>query len=320
MQNALANASFTETRKRRWHMEFNQLRYIVEIVEAGSISKASDALFISQPNLSRQISQLEKEIGRQLFQRGNRGVSLTKEGIEVYHYAKQLVSQYEMTREKLLDHISENKIKFATSVCEIIEPAFLQVCKIFNQNNYEFELEYCSIESCIEKLASREVDLAVIPYTSSQYKKLDQLLVNRGLCLQELFTGELKVHVSDQWELSRRPYVRPEDLRGLFHVKKDTLFRGMFSLHYDLKQLGIGHSEKSIVTHQSKTYEDALKTLPSFGITPEWHCSREVNTHLKRLPLYGRHVPVSISMVKRSNEVLRKEVLYFLDELTQYNN
>lgn len=42
-------------------MEFNQLKYVVEIVEAGSISKAANNLFISQPNLSMQIVQLEKE-------------------------------------------------------------------------------------------------------------------------------------------------------------------------------------------------------------------------------------------------------------------
>lgn len=309
---------FTETGKQRYVMEFNQLRYVVEIVEAGSISKASDALFISQPNLSKQITQLEKEIGRQLFHRGSHGVSLTKEGIEVYRYAKQLVSQFDLTQEKLLNHISENKIKIATCGCEIIEPAFLQVCKIFNQSNYEFELEYCNIETCIEKLASREVDLAVIPYTLSQYKKLDQLLVNRELCLQELFTGELKVHISDKWDLSGRSCIHPEDLNGLFHVKKEILFSGIFNLNYELKQLGMGYSEKSIVTHQIKTYEEALKALPSFGITPEWHCSREVNRHLKRIPFYGSHVPVTISMVKRSNDMLRKEVLYFLEELAQY--
>lgn len=299
-------------------MEYNQLKYIVEVVEAGSISKAADLLFISQPSLSRQIKELEEEIGRKLFERGNHGVSLTKEGIEVYHYAKQVVTQFDITREKLFHHISEHKIKFAACGCEIMEPAFFQVCRTFNQANYEFELEYGNIETCIEKLASREVDMAVIPYTELQYKRLDQYLVSRDLTMQELFRGQLKVHISDNWELSKAASVEPRDLNTLFHVKKEILFGGMFSLNYELKHLGLPMSHKSIITHQIKTYEEALRTLPSFGITPEWNCKREVNPHLKRIPIRGHEVPVIIAMIKRNHESLRKEVLYLLEALEEY--
>ena len=48
-------------------MDFNQLKYLIEIVETGSISKAANNLFISQPNLSQQMSNLEKEIGKSIF-------------------------------------------------------------------------------------------------------------------------------------------------------------------------------------------------------------------------------------------------------------
>lgn len=301
-------------------MEFNQLKYVVEIVEAGSISKAAHTLFISQPNLSSQIAQLEKELGRTLFIRGNRGVTLTKEGIEVYNYAKQVVHTFTLTEQKLLNHISENKIKIASCGCEIIEPAFIEVCKIFNQDNYEFELEYCNIEDCIEKVASQEVDLAIIPYTNMQYKKLDQVLMNKNLCMQGLFTGELKVHISDRWELSQKETICPQDLKDLFHVKKAILFTGMFSLDYEMRQMGISPYTKTILTHQSKTYENALNLVPSFGITLEWHCNKEVNLHLKRIPFDLPRLPVTIAMIKRPNEIIKKEVSYFLDQLQQYKN
>lgn len=301
-------------------MEFNQLKYVVEIVEAGSISKAANNLFISQPNLSMQIVQLEKELGRVLFIRGNRGVTLTKDGLEVYHHAKQVVNTFELTEHKLLNHISENKIKVASCGCEVIEPAFIEVCKIFNQDNYEFELEYCNTEQCIEKVASQEVDLAVIPYTEMQYKKLDQVLVNKSLYMQRLFTGELKVHVSDRWELSKKKVIHPSDLRDLFHVKKHILFDGMFSLDYDIRQMGIDPYTKTIITHQSKTYENVLSSMPSFGITLEWHCNKEVNRHLKRIPLALPRIPIIIAMIRRQNEMMKKEINYFLEQLEQYKN
>ena len=79
-----------------------------------------------------QIVQLEKELGRVLFIRGNRGVTLTKDGLEVYHHAKQVVNTFELTEHKLLNHISENKIKVASCGCEFIEPASTISTTYFN--------------------------------------------------------------------------------------------------------------------------------------------------------------------------------------------
>lgn len=95
-------------------MEYNQLRYIVEVVETGSISRAASNLYISQPNLSAQINSLENELGRIIFERTNKGVKLTTEGREIYHYAKTLVNQFELTEKKLLYDYNDNKIKIAS--------------------------------------------------------------------------------------------------------------------------------------------------------------------------------------------------------------
>lgn len=56
-------------------MDLNVLKYVVEVVETGSISKAAANLFMSQSTLSAQISAMEKELGRAVFQRTNRGFS-----------------------------------------------------------------------------------------------------------------------------------------------------------------------------------------------------------------------------------------------------
>jgi LysR family nitrogen assimilation transcriptional regulator len=61
-------------------MEMRQLRYFVEIVEAGSFSRAAIALGMAQPSLSRQISLLESEVGQRLLTRNGRGVVTTEAG------------------------------------------------------------------------------------------------------------------------------------------------------------------------------------------------------------------------------------------------
>ena len=63
-------------------MQIKQLEYLVKIVENGSISKAAEQLYITQPNLTKAVSSLEKEYGIRLFNRRARGVELTAEGKE----------------------------------------------------------------------------------------------------------------------------------------------------------------------------------------------------------------------------------------------
>ena len=62
-------------------MEIRVLRYFLAVVREESITKAAEALHITQPTLSRQLSQMEDEVGVRLFDRGTRKITLTNEGI-----------------------------------------------------------------------------------------------------------------------------------------------------------------------------------------------------------------------------------------------
>src|SRR5438128_1360846 len=69
-------------------MDFRQLRYFTQIVESGSLSKASRSLFVAQPALSQQLAKLEDEVGKPLLQRSTRGVTPTESGLALYHHAR----------------------------------------------------------------------------------------------------------------------------------------------------------------------------------------------------------------------------------------
>lgn len=74
-------------------MDLRQLRYFAQIVESGSLSKASRCLFIAQPALSQQIAKLEDEVGKPLLQRSSRGVTPTENGLALYHHALFVLRQ-----------------------------------------------------------------------------------------------------------------------------------------------------------------------------------------------------------------------------------
>lgn len=76
-------------------MDARQLRYFTQIVESGSLAKASRQFFIAQPALSQQMARLEEEVGRPLLLRSAQGVSPTENGIALYHHAKFLLRQFD---------------------------------------------------------------------------------------------------------------------------------------------------------------------------------------------------------------------------------
>ena len=74
-------------------MDIRQLRYFAQIVESGSLSKASRSLFVAQPALSQQLAKLEDEVGKPLLQRSARGVTPTENGLALYHHARFMMRQ-----------------------------------------------------------------------------------------------------------------------------------------------------------------------------------------------------------------------------------
>ncbi|WP_346667430.1 LysR family transcriptional regulator, partial [uncultured Desulfovibrio sp.] len=78
-------------------MDIRVLRYFLAVTREGTISGAADSLHVTQPTLSRQLMELEEELGTTLFTRGKRRISLTEEGLFLHKRAQEIVSLVERT-------------------------------------------------------------------------------------------------------------------------------------------------------------------------------------------------------------------------------
>lgn len=95
-------------------MTIQQLKYVLMVSEAGSITEAAKKLFISQPSLSNAIREIEKEAGISIFSRSRTGITLTKEGMEFLGYARQVIRQMELLEDRYITELPP-KIKFGVS-------------------------------------------------------------------------------------------------------------------------------------------------------------------------------------------------------------
>ena len=71
-------------------MNIVYLKYAVTVAKAGSLTKAAEELFVAQPNLSRAIKELEKDLGITIFDRNSKGIRLTSDGEKLVSDGKRI--------------------------------------------------------------------------------------------------------------------------------------------------------------------------------------------------------------------------------------
>jgi DNA-binding transcriptional LysR family regulator len=81
-------------------LEIRVLRYFLAVAQEGSVTRAARALHLTHPTLSRQIRELEEELGQTLFSRGGRELSLTREGLLLRQRAEEIVGLAEITEKE----------------------------------------------------------------------------------------------------------------------------------------------------------------------------------------------------------------------------
>ncbi len=194
-------------------MTLQQLRYIVTVAETGNITEAAKRLFISQPSLTNAIHELEKEMQITIFNRTNKGVSISNEGDVFLSYARQVLEQTSLLEEKFLNK-KEQRSKFSVS-CQhysFAVNAFVDVIREFGGNQYDFTLRETQTYEIIEDVSRLKSEIGIL-YTSSKNEEVIlKLIKQNGLKFEELFIAKPHVFIYSEHPLANSEILTLEDL------------------------------------------------------------------------------------------------------------
>lgn len=163
-------------------MTLNQLRNVIAIADTGSMNEAAKQLYIAQPSLSQSVKELEKEIGEELFRRGNRGVVLTMEGEEFLSYARQVVQQYELIENRYIEKKNVKK-KFGVSMLHytFAVNAFIEMVKQFDMDEYEFAVRESKTYEVIEDVKNFRSEIGILYVNDFNRKVLHKIFEESAL-------------------------------------------------------------------------------------------------------------------------------------------
>ena len=194
-------------------MTLTQLRYIIAIVDTGSMNEAAKSLFISQPSLSLAVKELEKEIGTRLFKRSNRGVSVTQEGMEFLSYARQVVEQYQLMESRYIEKKNIKK-KFGVSMQHytFAVNAFVEMVKQFGMDEYEFEVHETKTYDVIEDVKNFKSEIGILYINDFNKKVLTKLFKESGVEFHEILKCHIYAYLWKNHPLANKKEVTLEEL------------------------------------------------------------------------------------------------------------
>ena len=205
-------------------MELRELKYFLAVAQEGSISGAADYLYITQPSLSRQMQNLEKEVGGPLFERGSRRITLTERGRLLKKCAEEMLELYDKT----LSEVSAP----ATELCGDVfigggetraMRAVVQAAMKVREKHPKVRFRFFSGDaaSVLEKLEKGLIDFGVM---------LDMSDLSAYNSLRLAHTDRWGALVKKDSPLAEKEYITPQDLKGKALITSDQAFaRGMLA-------------------------------------------------------------------------------------------
>ncbi|MDD3261470.1 MAG: LysR family transcriptional regulator [Oscillospiraceae bacterium] len=194
-------------------MTLQPLKYIIAVAEKGTVSGAAEDLFLSQPSLTKSIKELEKEMGITIFDRTNKGVSLSKDGEIFLGYARQVTEQAALLEEKYKSH-AERKQEFCVSTQHytFTVNAFVDLIKQCGSDRYDFSLRETQTYEIIEDVAKMKSEIGILYYNDFNKTILQKEIRANDLKFTELFTAKPHIFVSSGNPLADKESVTMEEL------------------------------------------------------------------------------------------------------------
>lgn len=196
-------------------MTLQQLHYIITISETGSLNKAAELLYVSQPSLTSAVKELEKELGISVFYRSGKGVTLTNDGTEFLLHAKQIYGQYESVLEKYGKGGSyKKKFGVSTQHYSFAVKAFVDMVKEFDMSKYEFAIRETRTGEVISDVSTMKSEIGVLYLCDFNRKSMLKLLSCANLEFHHLIDCQAYVYLWKDHPLAKEPSISFEQLQG----------------------------------------------------------------------------------------------------------
>ncbi|MBQ9251484.1 MAG: LysR family transcriptional regulator [Clostridia bacterium] len=303
-------------------MTLQQLRYVITIAETGSLGKAAERLFVSQPSLTSAVKELEKELGMPLFHRTSKGVTLTTEGIRFLPYARQVDTQYLNLMEEF-GKIEKRKTSFAVSTqhYSFAVKAFVAMAQQADVAEYELAIRETRTQEVITDVSSLRSEIGVIYLNESNRKPLLKLLDQEGLNFHHLIECDAYVYLWKGHPLAGRKSITLEDLRPYPCLSFE---QGDAPFYFSEELMSTEKYSRLIRCCDRATVLNLMVGLQGYTLCSGIICEELSGVDYITVPFAADNAPedatMEIGYIDRKNNVHTTLGLQYIEEMKKYLN
>ena len=297
-------------------MTLQQMRYVIEIAEHGSMNEAAKPLFITQPSLSGSLRELEKELGIVIFARNSRGIELTTEGSEFLGYARQVLEQYRLMENRYKKKQESNK-KFyvSTQHYTFAVEAFSKTLLKEGMAEYDFAIYETRTSEIIQDVKNMRSELGILYLNDFNRKILLNDFKENHLIFTELFACSIYVYLSVKHPLAHKETVSFKELDEYPCLSFDQGEKNSF--YYAEEVFSTYPYKKIIHVNDRATALNMMTLLNGFTLCSGVICQNLNGTEYMAVPLQGEE-KMEIGYVRRSDIKLSGIGKRFIKEMKNY--
>lgn len=289
-------------------MDIRVLQYFLTVAREESITHAAEQLHMTQPPLSRQLKDLEDELGKQLFIRGSKRITLTKEGQLLRKRAEEMVELMEKTKTEIAASdesiIGDIYIGAGQTDAMRIVATVMDGIRMTNPGIH-MQLYSGNAEQVTERLDKGLLDFGIViePTDITKYDYLKLPLTD---------TWGLLMHRDNP--LTRKDGISPDELKGeaLFCSRQMIEGNGLSGwLGYDAEKLDI-IGQYDLIFNAALMVEEGLGS----ALTLDKLCNTSVDSKLRFVPLKPR-LEVSLDVIWKKYQVFSSAAALFLRRIQE---
>ncbi|WP_026859176.1 LysR family transcriptional regulator [Jeotgalicoccus psychrophilus] len=296
-------------------MSLQQLKYLIAVVNSGSINEAAKKLYISQPTLSKAIKELEREMGITILKRTSTGIVLSPDGAEFLSYARQITEQVELLENKYLDTpYQEQLLSVSTQHYSFSVDAMVRMIELHGGDKYQFSLRETRTYEIIDDVKNLKSEIGVLYMNKFNEKILTQLLRESHLTFELLFTASPHVFISKTNPLAKKDKVTLDDLEPYPRLSFDQGEHSSF--YFSEEILSTLQSPKNILVSDRATIFNCMIGLNGYTIS-SGILSAELNgTDIIPVPL-DVDDEIKVGWITNNKAQLSRVAKLYLEELVK---
>lgn len=237
------------------------LAYALEIERVGSITQAAQNLFMAQPNLSKALKELEKELGCPIFKRTPLGVKATQEGEEFLFHAKHIMEQLEAMG-RISQRSGGEKLRYKLSIPRgsyIVNGFTSFISELAMDKGMEITINETNDLGTISNVVDHNYNLGIIRYQSGNEDYFLSMLKNNHLCYETIWEFEYVLVMSRQHPLAQKKEITIDDLEEYTKIT-----HGDIALpHEKYNGIQTAQSGNVIYVYERGSQFDLLANVPS---------------------------------------------------------